>query len=290
MIRDTLRGALRKLGWEIHRVPRTRKSVAPHEDLPPVEPRWPLPVSPSAGDAASIRKRFDRFDLWHYAYQFEGGLEFTAHHHRPGPLTDDPRRVVQRFRHFMPSLVHAAGGSLAGKRVLDIACNSGFWSIQCALLGADVVGFDARPELIEQAHLIQSITGVENVRYEVLDFWDMTPATLGTFDIVLNLGILYHLAEPLRALQLTRAMARDVIVLDTTVNSSSDSILRLRWEEPEDIRDAATAGVVAHPSKSAVELMLRHAGVRSFHEIPLRSADMPRDYLTSRRASWLIRV
>jgi predicted RNA methylase len=70
-----------------------------------------------------------------------------------------PRAVdhpLQRFTHFMPSLVAAAGGSLAGKRVLDIACNAGFWSIQCALLGAaEVVGFDTRPELVEQAQVLR---------------------------------------------------------------------------------------------------------------------------------------
>jgi 23S rRNA G2069 N7-methylase RlmK/C1962 C5-methylase RlmI len=36
----------------------------------------------------------------------------------------------------MPYVVQSQGGALEGKRVLDIACNSGFWSIQCALLGA----------------------------------------------------------------------------------------------------------------------------------------------------------
>jgi 2-polyprenyl-3-methyl-5-hydroxy-6-metoxy-1,4-benzoquinol methylase len=290
MIRDTLRRSLQKLGYEIRRVPRAGKASPSRHPPPAVEPRWPLPVAPSAGDAAWIREQFARFDLWHYAFRFEGGLDFTTRHLRPGPLTDDPHRVLQRFRHFMPSVVEAAGGSLAGKRVLDIGCNSGFWSIQCALLGAEVVGFDARAELIEQANLIRSITGADNVRYEVLDFWDMTSEKLGQFDVVLNLGILYHLAEPLRALQRTRAMARDIILLDTTINSSADSILRMRWEEPLDIRDAFTAGVVAHPSKSAIELMLRHIGVSSFHEIPIRSADLPRDYLTNRRASWLIRV
>jgi tRNA (mo5U34)-methyltransferase len=258
--------------------------------MPVVQPVWPLPRKSSVTEEW-IREQFGRFELWHYAYSFEGGPVMGMRHNHPGPRTDDPRRALQRFGHFMSDVVQAAGGSLAGKRVLDIACNSGFWSIQCALLGAEVVGFDARPELIEQANLIKRITGVENVEFRLLDFWDMTPDALdGPFDVVLNLGILYHLAEPLRALQLTRAMTRDLILLDTVVNSSAEALVRMQWEEPLDIRDAATAGVVAHPSKTAVELMLRHAGVRSFYEIPLRSADMPGDYLTNRRTTWLIRA
>jgi 2-polyprenyl-3-methyl-5-hydroxy-6-metoxy-1,4-benzoquinol methylase len=96
----------------------------------------------------------------------------------------------------MPYLVAANGGCLRGKRILDIACNSGFWSIQCALLGAEVVGFDGRAELIRQADLIKSIVGVDDVQFRVLDFWDMSRQALGgTFDIVLNLGILCHLPD-----------------------------------------------------------------------------------------------
>src|SRR5262245_53196361 len=109
----------------------------------------------------------------------------------------------------MPWLLRETGGSLKEKRVLDIACNGGFWSTQCALLGAaEVVGFDARPELVAQANLVKSIVGLENVRFQQMNFWEMSPERLGgTFDVVLNLGILYHLAKPLEALELTKTMA-----------------------------------------------------------------------------------
>ena len=133
---------------------------------------------------------------------------------------------MQRFRHFMPYLVEAENGSLQGKRILDIACNSGFWSIQCALLGAEVVGFDSRPELIEQANLIKSIVGIDNVTFKILDFWDMSPQSLdGTFDIVLNLGILYHLPSPLEVLQLTKAMARMRFILLDRMGASRSNVV-----------------------------------------------------------------
>jgi SAM-dependent methyltransferase len=174
--------------------------------------------------------------------------------------------------------------------VLDIACNSGFWSVQCALLGADVVGFDARPELIEQANLIKRVVGLDNVEFKTLDFWDMSPETLsGRFDIVFCLGILYHLPSPVEALQLTKSMARGIILLDTGIYRSFDSVLKLQREEPVDIRAASAPGVVAYPTKSSIDLMLRHIGAAEWFEIPIRT-DMPRDYLEDKRASWLIRV
>ena len=242
-------------------------------------------------DDDQIRSEFAKYGEWHYAYSFDGGLSFPTRTTLPGPLTGNSNRHLLRFCHFMPSLLQAQNGSLRGKRVLDIACNSGFWSVQCALMGAEVVGFDARPELISQANLIKSIVGVQNVDFRLLDFWDMNPESLGgQFDVVLNLGILYHLPTPLEALRLTAVMARDCILLDTEVFPSREAAIQLRWEEPGAIRSANRSGIVALPSKQGLELMLRDLGAKEWSEIPLHLPDMPRDYVNHQRASWLIKM
>jgi len=296
MIKQNIKKILRHYGYEIHKIESypQKKAQALITGPPPIDPVWPLPRKSGGPSDEEVGKEFAKYDSWHYAYKFDGGLSFSARHNNPGPLSDTPDRPLQRFRHFMPYLVEAQNGSLQGKRILDIACNSGFWSIQCALLGAEVIGFDARVGLIEQANLIKSIVGINNVEFRVLDFWDMSPQLLhGTFDIVLNLGILYHLPNPLESLELTKSMAKGHILLDTGVNSSNDSVhpvIELRWEEPTDIRNASSSGIVAYPSKSAIGLMLRHLRVTEWFEIPLRTTDMPRDYLDHRRASWLIKV
>ena len=293
MIKQSIKKTLRYLGYEIHSIKtfsqeRAQVSIT---DPPSINPIWPLPRHSGGLSDEEIRGEFAKYDLWHYAYKFDGGLSFLAHHNNPGPNTDAPDRPLQRFRHFMPYLVAAQGGSLQDKRILDIACNSGFWSIQCALLGAEVVGFDARTELIEQANLIKSIVGVNNVEFRVLDFWDMNPQALGgTFDIVLSLGILYHLPKPLEALQLIKLMTRKNILLDTAVYPSNNPIVMLHWEEPSDIRKAVSSGIVAHPSKKSIDFMLSHIGAFEWFEIPIRTSDMPPVYLDQGRASWLIEV
>jgi SAM-dependent methyltransferase len=291
VMKHAIKSGLRFLGYELHRVRAIpdRQPEAPVDVPPALDPVWPLPRRPGGMSDQQIREAFGRYRYWHYGYEFEGGLSFSPHHLHPNDLSEAPRRPLQRFRHFMPHLV-AAVGSLEGKRVLDIACNSGFWSLQCALLGAEVVGFDARPELIEQAELIKSIVGLSNAEFRVLDFDRMNPETLGRFDIVLNLGLLYHLPEPVAALRSTIAMSRGWVLLDTELATSIEPVLRVYWEEPIDIRDASTPGIVCFPSKSAIGLILRHLGVRESREIPLCTPDMPADYRNGARASWLIRT
>ncbi len=185
---------------------------------PPVPPVWPLPIRGDGWSATTLQQRLDAFPEWHYAFRFDAGVGVDIRYRSGAPARalDHP---LQRFAHFMPPLVAAAGGSLAGRRVLDIACNAGFWSIQCALLGAaEVVGFDARPELVEQAQLLQSAVDAPNARFECVEFSDMTPARLGTFDVVLNLGILYHLPDPLDALRRSLAMTSGLMLLDAMID------------------------------------------------------------------------
>lgn len=285
MLKSLIKGSLNSLGYDIQKVrpipagPKKTTIIAP----PNLDPVWPLPRRPGGLTDQEIHAQFARHCYWHYGFEFEGGLSFRPHNNNADSLTRDPQRPLQRFRHFMPFLVEAMGETLRGKRVLDIACNSGFWSIQCALLGADVVGFDARPELVEQANLVKDIVGLDNVEFRVLDFSNMSPATLGQFDVVLNLGILYHLPDPLAAMAATKMMAREYIVLDTNLWQSDEAVIWLRWENPVDIRDAKTAGIVGYPTKRAIELMLRHIGVANFRELPLHTADMPADYLAGDR-------
>jgi hypothetical protein len=112
----------------------------------------------------------------------------------------------------------------------------------------------------------------------------------GKFDVVLNLGFLYHVPKPLEALELTKTMARSHILLDTALYPSDELALYLKWEEPTDIRMAAHAGVVALPTRSSIELLLRHVKFNDWLEIPVRTKELPVDYLTGRRASWLIEV
>lgn len=88
------------------------------------------------------------------------------------------------------------GGSLAGRRVIDLACDEGNFSTELAARGAaEVIGVEGRARQAVARERAQS-RGVRNVRFEQGDVRHVTSTTHGSFDVVLCLGILYHLDTP----------------------------------------------------------------------------------------------
>ncbi len=109
---------------------------------------------------------------------------------------------------------------LRGKTVLDLGCNAGFFSLEMKRRGAArVVAVDFDRRYLAQARLASEISGLE-LELRELSVYDV--AALGErFDVVLFMGVLYHLRHPLLALDLVRAhVARDLLVFQSMVRGS----------------------------------------------------------------------
>lgn len=81
-------------------------------------------------------------------------------------------------------------------RVLDLGCLEGGYAIEMALNGARVVGIEGRAINIEKARFAQDILGLKNIEFIQDDVRNLSRARYGQFDVVLCLGILYHLDFP----------------------------------------------------------------------------------------------
>lgn len=103
---------------------------------------------------------------------------------------------------------------LTGKRVLDIGCWDGFYSFECERRGAEVVAVDCwRPQGFFLAHeALQS-----RVQFHELSVYELSREQLGSFDIVLFLGVLYHLRHPLLALERVCEMTHEFALIETHV-------------------------------------------------------------------------
>jgi tRNA (mo5U34)-methyltransferase len=121
-----------------------------------------------------------------------GGVKTAPDHF----LGDYPQTKWDRFAHVVPT-------DLRGQTVLDIGCNGGFYAIEMKRRGADrVLGIDSDETYLAQARFAAEVCGV-SIELRRMSVYDV--ASLGeTFDLVLFMGVLYHLRHPLLALDLLR--------------------------------------------------------------------------------------
>ena len=97
---------------------------------------------------------------------------------------------------------------LRGKRALDIGCSDGYFSFELEKRGADVVAIDFVPETYTGFATARKILG-SRVDYRMDNVYNLTPDDYGRFDVVLFLGVLYHLRKPLAALDAIRSVMHE---------------------------------------------------------------------------------
>lgn len=147
--------------------------------------------------------------------------------------------------------------SLAGKRVLDLGASDGFYTLQCLRRGAEVVAYDYRPRDFSGFAVMEQVAGVR-VRHVCDNFYNLAAHELGDFDIVLCLGLLYHLADPLRTLWLLRRLCRERLYLETEALPAGDSEPLLRYCTADSYKGDVTNYFL--PNGPALRAMLEDFG------------------------------
>lgn len=161
-------------------------------------------------DRDEIERRVRELGDWFHNMDLGGVMTAPAH-----SLGDYPRVKWSRFADALPR-------DLTGMTVLDVGCNGGFYSIEMKRRGAArVVGIDSDETYLEQARFAAEVSGVD-IELERVDVYDV--ASLGArFDIVLFMGVLYHLRHPLLALDLLYHHAvGGTLVLQTMLRGSAE--------------------------------------------------------------------
>jgi tRNA (mo5U34)-methyltransferase len=171
---------------------------------------------------------------------------------------------------------HALPNDLSGKSVLDIGCNAGFYSLEMKRRGAArVLGVDFDERYLAQARFAAEVAG-EEIEFRQLSVYDV--GSLGEkFDLVIFMGVLYHLRHPLLALDLIREhVAKDLMLFQTMQRGSNDAMQVEKnydfWQTEMFARpDYPTMYFVEHryasdptnwwiPNRACSEAMLRSAG------------------------------
>ena len=157
---------------------------------------------------------------WFHNLHLPGGRRTAPDH----PLGDFPAFKWQQIAPHLPA-------DLSGARALDIGCNAGFYSFELARRGADVVAVDVDEHYLRQARWAAGELGLaDRIQLRRLGVYDL--ATLGAerFDVVLFLGVLYHLRHPLLALDIVAPLVGGTLVVQTLTMPGEE-----RAEVPADL-------------------------------------------------------
>jgi SAM-dependent methyltransferase len=121
------------------------------------------------------------------------------------------------MRQVIRAVCDLAHRPLAGLRVLDLACAHGYYSLEMAKLGAQVLGIEGRESWLEQARRAKQDAALPNVEFVQDDVRNLSKERYGEFDIVLCLGILYHLSAPdvFGFLDRVFEVCRDFVIIET---------------------------------------------------------------------------
>ncbi len=170
----------------------------------------------------------------------------------------------------LPSLMAlAAAGPQA--RALDLACCEGWFAHRLLDWGAhEVIGVDIREQSVRRAELVRDYLGIDaqRLRFETGDVLALRPEDLGTFDVVLCLGLIYHVEHPMGVLRLARALTRDLCVIESqTARVETPALFGFGSRETFEATDAVIA--IHREADQATNPLASPSGALSFCPNPV---------------------
>jgi tRNA (mo5U34)-methyltransferase len=217
--------------------------------------------------ADEVERTIDELGPWFHNLHLPGGYQTAADH----PLGDFPAFKWDQFADSMPA-------DLRGARALDIGCNAGYHSFQLAQRGADVLAIDVDEHYLRQGRwAARWLDPAGRVHFRTMAIYDLVDIA-ERFDLVLFLGVLYHLRYPQLALDLVARAVKQRMVFQT-LTMPGDAPLAAPSDLPFSARDRLTepgwprAAFIEHSlagdptnwwalDDACVQAMLRSAGLR----------------------------
>jgi SAM-dependent methyltransferase len=226
-----------------------------------IEPRWPEWMTVRPDIEASPRELLDQalaIGPWEEPFRL-GEKAIT------NGSQEAIDRILYRRELIIGTVARLFSEGLSDSTVLDIGCHNGFFSFDIAARGAKQVdGVDLRDVNINQAKFLADVYGVENVAFTCSDF---NALPVEQWDIVLNLGVLYHVTDPLEFMRQTYDVTGRVAVIDTVCDP--DPLSAFIFLGDKNVGHAAEGRDVMelHATYRATIELIRRVGFRDIIEV-----------------------
>ena len=143
----------------------------------------------------TLQDKIDALSPWFHNLHLEGEDGADVQTRPDCPFGDFPRFKWDEIAGHLPA-------DLTGKRALDIGCNAGFYTIELARRGAHVTAIDLNKHYLDQAKFAVGHCGLsDQVDFHTMQVYDLARKDW-TFDVVIFMGVFYHLRYPLLGLDL----------------------------------------------------------------------------------------
>lgn len=295
---------------------RTRPALPPSGTVPTTDgtpvsssPRalLPNPSVPGAHRSATLStelaSELERTPAWMYPWSLAPGADAPLMH--PGL----PSVHATRAEMIEPAVRAALAQAGPNATALDLACSEGYFAQRLLEWGAHrVVGIDVRAQNVLRATLIADHFGIDQSRlsFRQGDVFELVPETLGRFDVVLLLGLIYHVEDPVGVVRLARRLTRSLCVVESQLTrqdapiihgqgvpdvmfTADGSFAAVIEEDAEQNPLASAPGILSLiPNRAALELMIRTAGFGDTQIVEAAAHHNPQ-YLSGDRAVALAR-
>jgi tRNA (mo5U34)-methyltransferase len=176
-----------------------------------------------------VAEAVTRLGPWFHNLHLPDGTETAPDH----PLGDFPIVKWRILAGHLPERLH-------GWTALDIGCNAGFYSFELARRGAQVTAIDIDDHYLDQARWAAREYGLnDRIEFRRMQVYDLARSAT-TYDLVLFLGVFYHLRYPLLGLDIVARRVRRLLAFQTLTTQEME-VQADTGDRPLDARAALRA-------------------------------------------------
>jgi len=207
----------------------------------------------------TLLKKIQELEKWSYYFEFKNGIntrvkEFQKH------------QVMLRNSTVSETVEQILGEKLQDSTILDLACNAGNFVFDMAYRGAKLVhGVDISSHNIKQAEFLKTYYNIGNVEFFSEDVFDFNPKI--KYDVIINLGLLYHVTKPIELLKKCNEMCKKFMILETVCHKEPISAYHYVLKERFNVYIEGSEDVELHPTYRAVIDSLHYAGFENIIEV-----------------------